>query len=536
MATPAPPQCYADEASALVEAYLHSDLFSGSVLVAHHHQVLFRRSFGLADRAWEIPNTPETRFRIGSVTKQFTAAAILQLIERGKLKLEDSIADHYLDAPATWRPITIRHLLVHTSGIPSYTALADFAGSLSKLCRTPEEIIALTRDAPLDFEPGTQFAYNNSGYVLLGYVIEKVTGQSYARYLEDSIFNPLGLTDTGYDDGASILPRRAAGYRYLDAQWKNAASIDMSLPYAAGALYSTIDDLLRWEGALSGGQVIGAALLQAMFADHGHAYGYGFVIRKQFDRPLQTHNGGINGFRATLDHYPEDELTVIALSNIEIAPVEKIARELAAIRLGVAEAPRAAPVDPALLDGYVGHYQLGPRFVLTVTRQSDQLFVQATRQPRMEVFAESDRVFFSKVVDVRIAFEVDPRGQARRMVLHQNGGERPGTRIAAAEAKRIEDEPPKEHKQVAVDPRLFDGLIGRYRLFENFVLAISREGDRLFSQATGQPKVEIFPESDHEFFLKVVDAQITFECDQHARAHRLVLHQGGLDTPAARID
>lgn len=536
MASPAPADCYADRASALVEAYLRSDLFSGSVLVAQHDQVLFRKSFGLADREWDIPNTPETKFRIGSVTKQFTAAAILQLVEHGKLKLEDSIAEHYVSAPTAWRPITIHHLLVHTSGIPSYTALADFAGKISKLRRTPEEIIALTQDAPLDFEPGTQFAYNNSGYILLGYVIEKVTEQSYGQYVKDNILDRLGLTDTGYDDGASILARRAAGYCHSGAHWEKAAFIDMSLPYAAGALYSTVDDLLRWQDALSAGKVIGAASLRSMFTDYGHAYGFGWVIRAQLDRRLQTHGGGIYGFRATLDRYPEDELTIIALSNLESAPVEKIARELAAIRFGIAEPHRAAPVDPALLDGYLGPYQLGPRFVLTVTREGDQLFVQGTRQPRMEVFPESDRIFFSKVVDARVSFEVDPRGQASKIVLNQNGRERTGGRIEGAEAKRIEEEPPKEHKQVSVDPQLFDGLVGRYRLFENFVLTISREGDRLFCQATGEPKLEIFPESEREFFFKVVDAQISFERDEHARAHRMVLHQGGLDTPAELTD
>jgi D-alanyl-D-alanine carboxypeptidase len=529
-------QTYADKAAALVESYVRSDLFSGSVLVAHDGQPQFRKSFGLANREWEIPITPDTKFRIGSVTKQFTAAAILQLVERGKLKLDDPISEYYTYAPTPWQKITIRHLLTHTSGIPSYTALPDFPNKISKVHRTPQEIIQLTQNEPLEFEPGTQFAYDNTGYILLGYVIEKVTGQSYVQYLQENIFGPLGMHDTGYDDSATIIPRRASGYRYSGGHWDNTSYVDMSLPFAAGSLYSTIDDLLIWDQALSGAKVLSIASLQVMFTDNGHAYGFGWFIRKQFDHHLQTHNGVINGFRATVDRYPDDKLTIIVLSNIETAPVTKIARELAALQFGVAESYHEASVDPTLLDGYVGHYKLGPKFVLNVSRDGDRLIVQATKQPKLEVFAESDRVFFYKVVDARITFEVDPRGHATRLVLHQNGRDRPGPRIDDAEAKRLEELPPKEHREVSVDPKLFDGFVGRYQLGPNFILTISREGDRLLSQATGQPKAEIFPESERDYFLKVVDAQITFETDDHGHAIRLILHQGGLDTPAARID
>lgn len=234
----------------------------------------------------------------------------------------------------------------------------------------------------------------------------------------------------------------------------------MSLPFAAGALYSTIDDLLIWDQALPSGKVLGPASLQAMFTDYGHAYGFGWMIRKQFDRQLQTHQGGINGFRATIDRYPDDKLTVVVLSNLETAPVEKIARELAALHFGVAEPRHEASVDPTLFDGYVGYYQLGPKFVLNISREGDRLFVQPTKQPKLELFPESDRVFFHKVVDAKITFEVDPRGHATGVVLHQHGMDRPGHRIDEAEAKRIEEQPPKEHKEVVVDPKLFDGYVG----------------------------------------------------------------------------
>jgi len=487
-------QSYAGKAAALVESYVGSGLFSGSVLVVCDSRPQFRQSFGLANREWGIPVTPDTKFRIGSVTKQFTVAAILQVVERGKLKLSDLISEYYAEAPAAWQNITILHLLTHTSGIPSYTALPDFPHKISKLHQTPEEIIQLTQNEPLEFEPGTQFAYDNTGYILLGYVIEKVTGQSYVQYLQEYIFDHFGMHNTGYDDNATIIPCRASGYSYSGGHWDNASYIDMSLPFAAGSLYSTIDDLLIWDQALSSGKVVSTASLQAMFTDYGHSYGLGWVIRKQFDHTIQTHGGGINGFRATIDRYPDDKLTIIVLSNIETSPVEKIARELAALHFGIFEPQHETPVDPTSLDGYVGHYKLGPKFALNVSRDGARLFVQATKQPKLEVFPESDRVFFYKVVDARITFEVDPRGYATSLVLHQNGIDRRGPRIDHAEAKRLEELPPKEHKEVPVDPKLFDGFLGRYQLGPNLILTISREGDRLLSQATGQPKVEIFPE------------------------------------------
>jgi len=477
---------YADKATSLIESYAQSDLFSGSVLVAQHGKAIFRKAFGSANREWDVPNTLDTKFRIGSVTKQFTAVAILQLVEQDKLKLEDPISEYYAVSPPSWAKITIRHLLTHTSGIPSYTALPDFFAKLSRTDRTPQEIVELTQDSPLEFEPGTAFVYDNTGYILLGYVIEKVTGRSYSQYLEDDIFGPLGMTSTGYDFAAAIVPRRASGYVQFDGHWANAAYIAMSLPFAAGALYSTVDDLLLWEEALAAGRVISAASLQAMLADNGHAYGFGWIISNRFGRRLQTHSGGINGFRSTVDLYPDERLTIIILSDTENAPVGKIGSELAALQFGVSDGHhRQVPIDPALLEQYVGYYQLGPKFILNITRDGDRLFVQVTRQPRLEVFPESDRVFFYKAVDAKITFEVDHAERATGLVLHQNGNDRSGRRIDVDEARRIEEQPPKEHKEVAVDPRTFDRLIGRYQVNPNFFLTISRAGDRLFLKPPG---------------------------------------------------
>jgi CubicO group peptidase (beta-lactamase class C family) len=339
---------FAVKAEALIGAYVKDGRFSGSVLVARDGRPILREGFGPANREWAIADAPDTEFRLGSLTKQFTATAILQLAEQGKLKLDDPIGKYYLAAPKTWDKVTLALLLSHRSGIPDYTEISGFFRGPARLDRTPEEIIALTRDKPLEFTPGEKFKYDNSGYILLGYVIEKVSGQTYADYLRDHIFQPLGMAHTGYEVSDDILPHRAAGYVKIKGEWKNASYLSMTLPYAAGSLYSTVDDLLLWDEALYAAKPLHRASLDAMFTDHGEKYGYGFVIDKAGDHRLWWHNGGINGFHTYFGRYPDQRLTIIVLSNFESAPVEKIGLQLARLSFG-------EPVDPQPKPGQVPH-------------------------------------------------------------------------------------------------------------------------------------------------------------------------------------
>ena len=254
-------QDFAAKADRLVATYVEQNKFSGSVLVARDGKPIFRKSYGFADREWDIPNTPGTKFRLGSITKQFTATCIMQLVEAGKINVDDPISKYYADSPAAWSKVTIHHLLTHTSGMPSYTELPGFFQKQAMSDRTPEEIIKLTQDQPLQFEPGSKFRYDNTGYIILGYVIEKVSGEKYADYLQKHIFDPLGMHDTGYDMAKDIIPHRASGYLYADGKWINSPYLAMSLPYAAGSLYSTVDDLLIWDQALYANKPVSAASL-----------------------------------------------------------------------------------------------------------------------------------------------------------------------------------------------------------------------------------------------------------------------------------
>ncbi len=326
---------YAERAAALVQSYVDTDRFSGAVLVALDGKPIFRQGFGFANREWGIPNTPETKFRTGSVGKQFAAASVLQLAERGKLGLDDPISKHYAASPPAWSKITLRHLLSMRSGIPNFTKIPDFFVNPSKTEHTPEQVIALTRDEPLRFEPGTQYEYSNSGYILIGSVIEKVTGGSYGRYLQENIFRPLGMFGSGYEDNETVIPNRASGYRIDRGQWKTAAYISMSVVFAAGATFTTVDDLLRWEQALGRDDFLGADSRRAMFTDYGGGYGLAWGISNWFGNPVQMHSGSINGFHTTLCRYPDDKLTVIVLANLEYASSLWIANELASLHFGV---------------------------------------------------------------------------------------------------------------------------------------------------------------------------------------------------------
>ena len=400
-----PPAAYAKAADGVARAYVGPGVFSGAVLVAKDGKPIFRKAYGMADREWDVANTPETRFRLGSITKQFTATAILQLAEQGKLSVDDPISKYYPEAPAAWAPITLKHLLTHTSGIPSYTAIPGFFAQQARLDKTPAEIIALTRDKPLEFPPGSKYAYDNTGYILLGYVVEKVSGQPYAAYLQDHIFTPLGMKDSGYDVSETILPRRASGYSVAGGKARNAAFLAMTLPYAAGSLYSTVDDLLIWDQALQSGKAIKPASVAAMFTDYGFKYGFGQSIRVDKGRRIWGHNGGINGFATQLNHLPDDGLTVIVLANIEQAPVGRIGERLADLYFDPSAAVGAG-VKPtaAEMDRFVGRYQLSPAVSIAVTREGDHLFAQASNQPKVELFRESGRTYFVTVAPLSMTF------------------------------------------------------------------------------------------------------------------------------------
>ncbi len=314
----------------VIRTYVENRQFMGSVLVARGDRVLLSKGYGSADLEWGIPNSPATKFRLGSVTKQFTAAAILLLEERGKLSIHDPVSKHLPGTPATWRKVAIFHLLTHTSGIPSFTSFPDYENRKS-FASSAQELVARFRAKPLEFEPGQKWNYSNSGYVLLGYLIEKITGGSYEKFVRENIFTPLGMLDSGYDSNSAILPRRASGYVRGKNGFEHAGFIHMSIPHAAGALYSTTEDLLKWEQGLFGGKLLTAASLKKMTTPFKGNYALGLCVETTGGRTLIEHDGGIEGFNTKLAYYPDSKLTIAVLSNVNGSAPDDIGRKLAAL-------------------------------------------------------------------------------------------------------------------------------------------------------------------------------------------------------------
>lgn len=413
-----------------VDEYMSSaesiDRFSGTILVARDGKPIVSKGYGMANVEWDIANSPKTAFRLGSITKQFTSAAIMLLQERGKLNVSDPACKYLTECPPAWEPITIRHLLTHTSGIPNYTAFPGFMEKKAILPVSTAELLAEYRNKPLDFAPGEKNSYSNSGYHLLGLIIEKASGTSYEEFLRQNIFTPLGMKQSGYDSPRSIIKWRAAGYQRAGDDLINAPYIDMLIPFAAGALYSTTGDLLIWDQALYSEKLLTRKSLDEMFTPFKNNYAYGWGVGKRFERASTAHGGAIHGFATQIIRFPEDRVTVVVLSNVQGAGADKVANALAAIVFGAKyELPKerkAVAIASAVLDKYVGEYQLTPAIVMVITNESGKLMLQVAGQPKMELFAENETDFFLKNVDAQVAFVKDATGAVTQLLFKQGSG------------------------------------------------------------------------------------------------------------------
>jgi CubicO group peptidase (beta-lactamase class C family) len=328
------------DSSSLVDEYMNSQVkasrFSGAILVAQSGKVLLAKGYSLANIELNVLNDPGSKFRLGSVTQQFTAMAILELQEEGRLNIQDSVCKYIPDCPNDWQEIKIVNLLTHTSGISNFTKLPDYE-STSMLPATVPELLDRFKNKPLESKPGEKFNYSNSGYQVLGAVIENVSGRPYAKYLAEHIFVPLEMRETGYDSSTSILPHRASGYRQNGDKYTlvNATYLDMSIPFSAGGLYSTVEDLYRWDRALYSEKLISKKSLNQMFTPFRDGYGLGWKVLKEFQREALMSAGRINGFSASIRRYPDDNACVIVLGNLENIDAEKISHDLGAILFDV---------------------------------------------------------------------------------------------------------------------------------------------------------------------------------------------------------
>jgi len=409
--------------------------FNGAVIVAKNNQVLFRSAYGMASKQFGIQNTPETKFRMGSVTKQFTAAAILLLEQRKQLSVSDPIERYLPDWPAAWKGVTLHHLLSHTAGLPRLS-IAQPLPDVSGLSRTaqlsiPKSIIDLARPEeklqPLDFVPGKGWAYSNIGYAVLGEVIEKVSGKTYREFMRDEIFVPLGMKNTDVEEPARIVDRLAGGYTRVDGELMNAGYVDLRFIRATGSVYSTLDDLLLWHRALQSDRLLSQKEIAKLFSPVRSGYGYGWWIQTRLGRAVQWHRGNVQGFVSVIVRFPDSDLFLAVLSNIERSEVLAVAMELAAIALGepyeVPLARVAAPINAAAFDSFLGSYRAhdNPEDVFTLRRDGDRLLIDIKGAGAFEVLPWSTVRLFARGFEWDITLVPDTEGRLTNILRRRDG-------------------------------------------------------------------------------------------------------------------
>jgi len=540
----------------LLKQYYDYGQFNGSILVAEKGKIIYEKGFGMANMEWEIPNQPDTKFRIASLTKQFTAALILQLVEEGKIRLDGKITDYLTDyRKDTGEKVTIHQLLNHTSGIPDYTRRPDFLAEISRNPYSVADFVKKFASGDLEFEPGAKFSYNNSGYSLLGAIIEKVTGKPYETVLAERIFRPLGMTNSGYDNHSPLVQKRASGYQKTPDGFVNAAYLDMSIPYAAGSIYSTVEDLFKWDQSLYEDKILSAESKRLMFTPGLGNYGYGVRISDQpvgkTDRRTKIigHGGAINGFNSLIARAVEKQQTVIILDNVNLgqhhskitnaiinilngqpfdAPKKSIAETLYKIAVeknvasAVAEYRKLKAENSQTFDFSERELNTLGYQLLSMKRTKDAIEIFKLN---VEMFPSSANPYDSlaetyladgqkdlALANYKKAVELDPKNANALLIV-----------------RRLEG------KETKVDTSGFDAYVGDYQVTPNLVLAISREGDKLFGQLTGQGKLAVEPVSDTQFTIPEVKANISFEKDAGGKVVGLLLSQGARTVNAKKI-
>ncbi len=505
-----------------------------AVLIARDGKIIFQAGLGLANIATKTPVTPETKFRIGSVSKQFTAAAILKLAEEQKLALTDLLAKFFPDFPGG-SEITLHHLLTHTSGIHSYTDKPEFLARVSAPIERGK-LLAWFQNDPPDFAPGAGFHYDNSAYFLLGEIVAKVSGKPFPEYLRATFFAPLGMPDTGTYVNATPPPGMARGYSFADGKLTPALDWDMSWAGGAGALYSTVGDLFRWNEALYGGRVLSAASLKAQTTPvklpagvDGMSYGYGLVMSEFKRLPMIGHGGGLNGWSSDLFRLPAQHCTVVVLGNALPPPPGlnpgEVSRKIAEHFLD-AEIKKLPPlaedksVHPKTFAAFIGRYDYQGA-ILTVTGENEHLFAQLTDQPKYEIYPKSANEFFWKVTDAQVVFLRDEKGAVTAARHTQNGNTFKAPKLGEPAVK--------------LTAAQLDAILGEYHYGPGAVLTVTRDGEQVFAQLTGQPKTPIYPKSATEFEWRVVPASVDFSKDADGKVTKATHHQNGATFDAPKI-
>jgi CubicO group peptidase (beta-lactamase class C family) len=558
-------QAKVEQIEELLSTYEEYGKFNGSVLVSDQGKVIYKKGFGMANMEWDIPNQPNTKHRLGSITKQFTAMLILQLVAEGKLDLQAPITTYLPDySKASGDIITTHHLLTHSSGIPNYTAFPKFMEDESRNPYTPEEFVKTFSDKALDFKPGEKFSYSNSGYFLLGVLIEKLAGKSYEQMLQDKIFIPLSMKDSGYDNHGDILKNRATGYEKQGGDYVNSSYLDMSIPYAAGSIYSTVEDLYKWDQALYTTSILPKEYMTMYFKPHISGYdnlhyAYGWIvgyakIGKSTDSIYAMgHGGGINGFNTNISRTTSNNSLVVLLNNTDRAPLNDMTKAILGIMHGKKyDMPKKSVADAVLaiieakgIDAGLSHYNSikeSEDYSLS-ENEMNTIGYQLMESDKVE---EANKVFQLIIKEFPISSNAYDSFGESLMKLGKNDlaiknyrksvALNPNNQNGIDSLKKLGDDVSDLVKELKVSNAVLETYIGKYELQPGFILSVTREGNQLKTQATGQSVFDIFPKSENKFYLKVVDAQLAFNKNDAGDIDSVTLFQGGREMIGKRID
>jgi D-alanyl-D-alanine carboxypeptidase len=507
------------------------------VIIVRDGRVLFRKACGLADVELQVPMRPDMVFPLASVTKQFTAAAVLLLAEQGRLTLQDDIRKYLPGYPTHGAVITIEHLLTHTSGLSRLSDLGDLRAANNQEAPVTDYLSDWVKDQPLDFQPGERWAYLNWGYTLLGAIVERVSGQTYGEFLKQRVFDPLGMTRTSYGDRRRIITGRVPGYdRQGDTVFNVLPGRSRVLqPAAAGGLLSTVDDLARWDASLYGQRVLARASIERMFTPYRlkngrlTGYGYGWDIGQYAGHPVQEHAGGIAGYLTHVVRMPADRVYVAILSNSYsfAVPPQATAHRLAALAIGrPLVQPSAVPVAANTLDALVGTYKVSEQSY-TISRQGQQLFVQVPGLDKVALVPVAPLAFQTTSFTWRLDFEKDTAGRIVR--LHASDW------TLNDVAERVDETPLATSAVISIDPMRLDACAGEYELLTGVVLTVQRVGDHLTVRPFGQHAVDVYPASATEFFAKEGDLRYVFVLGTSGEVTGLVRQAAGNRLPARRF-
>ena len=503
-----------------------------SVLVSQNGDIIYQKGFGYADIEKKIQVTPDTKFKIGSISKQFTAAAILKLQEEGKLKIEDKLSKYIPDFPRG-NEVTIYQLLTHTSGIHDYNSTPGL--DMNKPV-TPQALIEIIKNFQYDFNPGDRYMYNNSGYFILGYIVAQLSGKTLGEYLNDTFFEPLGMKNTGLYETGKALKNLAQGYSMDGDKVKNADFQEMSWTLGVGSIYSTTEDLYIWNEAIFNGKAVSDATLKSAFTQSvlnsgGKVdYGFGWFLGTNRGLKFIQHSGGVSGFSAYLERQPENNLTVCVLLNSLPSPEgvhptingqaisefilrDKMEKQITGIDTIVSE---------NILKKYEGRYNYGQGMAIWITLKDKQLFGQMTAMEASPLTPISENEFYFKARNAKIKFVTDRLSVVDRLFQYQDG--------QFFEATRLKDE-----TIVKINPDFFDKLTGRYDFGNDYVIEIVKENDRLFILTPYMPKYELLPTSELDYFAMEVASKISFVLNKKGEAESLNSTLDGMIIPAKKL-